>query len=476
MINFKILTAAVAVFFLGMTELSAQCGTFADSPRGEDGLDANSVYSQALKQKEWDLAYNQWKIAYEIAPAADGKRHSHYTDGAKILIHRIKNVLKDPEEIKAAKAKVMELYDQAANCYQQKVISVRGCKADDQACYDKQAGKMYGRKAYDMYYHLVSPYDQLLEACKNSIRLAGDDSEYVVFQPYVAVLVKFFQDGKMSAEDARAAHIRLNEIADYNIAKGNKLSPYYQQAKDAMNAAISPIETDIYDCEYFLNKYKIEYEAEPDSMNKIKYMIATLKKQDCPEDNEFLMMLEDKWGKYAEAENARILAELESKKPQLAAKRLYNEGRYEEAIAKYRMALDSAETDEERASYWFSISSIQFRKLNQYGTARVSARNAAKYNPDWGRPWMIIGDMYATTARNCGDSWNQRLAILAAMEKYRYARGLDSEVAEEANEKLGRYQDSMPSQEEGFMRQVKEGSKANCGCWIGETVTIRYKS
>ena len=88
---------------------------------------------------------------------------------------------------------------------------------------------------------------------------------------------------------------------------------------------------------------------------------------------------------------------------------------------------------------------------------------------------MLIGDMYGSSARSCGDSWNQRLAILAAMEKYRYAKSIDSEVADDANSRLSKYAASMPSIEDGFQRGIKEGQTVTVGCWIGESVKVRYK-
>ena len=74
-----------------------------------------------------------------------------------------------------------------------------------------------------------------------------------------------------------------------------------------------------------------------------------------------------------------------------------------------------------------------------------------------------------------GDDWNQRLAIIAAIDKYQYARSIDSEVAGDANERISKYQSSLPDLSEGHMRGVKEGAKETVGCWIGETVKVRFK-
>jgi hypothetical protein len=88
---------------------------------------------------------------------------------------------------------------------------------------------------------------------------------------------------------------------------------------------------------------------------------------------------------------------------------------------------------------------------------------------------MLIGDMYGSSARTCGDNWNQRLAIIAAIDKYKYARNIDSEVAAEANERISKYKTSLPEIADGHMRGVKEGAKEKVGCWIGETVTVVFQ-
>jgi len=136
----------------------------------------------------------------------------------------------------------------------------------------------------------------------------------------------------------------------------------------------------------------------------------------------------------------------------------------------------NAETDQsKKAGYQFSIASIQGRKLKQYSKARTSARAAAKMRSGWGDPYMLIGDLYATSASRCGDDWNQRLAVLAAIEMYGRAKSVDPGVAADASKKIGRYLSARPTQEEGFMRGVKSGNTAKVGCWIGETVTVKFK-
>lgn len=452
-------TSIVLIFcILFSSNLNAQCGTFTDSPRESEGLEAHVLYRDEVKLKKFDEAYDNWKKAYEIAPAADGKRPFHYTDGRKIYTHKLKNAATDDEKAEYTAA-IIRLFDEQIQCYGK----------------EGEEARLLGRKAFSMYYDLRSPYSETLSTLKDAVSKGGNQSEYIILQPYADIVVYQFTNEKMDKAEAREAHKVLNEIADHNIEAKGKYAAYYEQAKASMTASFAKIENFIFDCDYFVNKLRPDYEADPENPEVIESTIRTLKRRGCEESEPLLIELEGKWAKYAAEENAKRQAAFEKNNPGVMAKKLYDNGDYAGAIAKYKEAIDGTEDASQKASYWFSIASIQFRKMKSYSTARSSARKAAELKPGWGRPYMLIGDMYGSSARNCGDSWNQRLAILAAIDKYSYAKSIDSEVASEASSRISKYNASKPDQEEGFMRGVKAGQTVKCGCWIGESVKVRFK-
>lgn len=462
------------MLIVGATQFaSAQCETWIGSDKESAATDAHSIYRDAYKAKNYELAFKQWEIAYGIAPAADGKRDYHYMNGVELYKDKLTKAT-TPEAKKEAKEWIQKLYDEAIACYESGVLTVKNCTGDN--CINEKVGYLLGRKAYDQYYTINSKYSLTEASLKGAVAKGGNKTEYIVFAPYAAIVVDWFKKEKMTKDEARNIHTSLNEIADFNIAKGNNLSPSYQQAKDAMNATFSQIERDIFDCSFFVKKLKPEYDADPDNTDVIKKTLAILKGQGCEPGDPFFDELDTKWKKYAAVENARIQAEFEQNNPGVAAKKLYDEGDYKGAISKYEEAIAEEADPEKKASYQFSLASIQFRKLKQYSKARSTALKAAKNKANWGRPYMLIGDMYASSARNCGDDWNQRLAILAAMDKYSYAKSVDPSMADEANSRNGKYRASMPSQNDGFMRGVKAGQTVTVGCWIGEKVKVKYNN
>ena len=467
----KILALAT-IFCFSNLEVDAQCESWVGSPQEGEASDAHVVYRGHYKSKEYDLAYESWKTAYEIAPAADGKRASHYIDG--IEIHKDKLKRETDEAVKKEyKETITRLYDEAIACYESKSITLSKCDTDE--CYNDKVAFLMGRKGVDMFYSLSAPYSKNIEVLNQSVAKAGVNSEYVVFDPMARIAVYQFGKNLMTKEDARSIYDTLEKIADHNIANHETLADFYQQGWASAQGQFATIEREIFDCEFFKNKLRPDYEDDPNNPDVIKSVLGTLKGQGCVAGDPFIDELEMKWKKYASAENAKIQAEFEANNPAVAANKLYKSGDYAGALAKYKEAISIETDNSKKASYLFSSASIEGRKLKNYNSARKLAKEAAALKSGWGRPYMLIGDLYATSARNCGDSWNQRLAILAAIDKYNYAKSIDSEVANEAREKVSKYAGSMPSQEEGFMRKMKAGSNAKAGCWIGESVKVRFK-
>lgn len=448
----------------------AQCESWEGKPNQSDLENAHVIYRQSVKSEKYLEAEEMWSKVFSEAPTADGKRDVQYFDGIEIYKKKLAAATSD-EDKKALKAKALEIYDQLEACYVNGGLPTAGADA-----LNKKLAFVNGRKAYDMYYYLNAPYSKNMEAIQTAIEKGGNDNEYIIFDPAAKIAVYQFKKEKMNKDEVVALYTQLNEIAEHNIAKGDTYSEYFDQAKKAMNAVFKEIEDDIFDCEYFKEQVMDDYKADPDNPDVLKRTIVNLKSKGCESSDPFMMEIEGKYKQYAEAENARKLAEFQANNPASVANKLYKEGDFNGAIDKYDEAIAQEEDPEKKASYLFSKASIQFRKLKQYSAARANAREAAKLKPNWGNPFMLIGDMYGTSARGCGDAWNQRLAIIAAIDKYNYAKSIDPSVADDASNRIGSYRKSLPEKQEGFMRGVKEGESVSVGCWIGETVRVRFKS
>jgi len=469
--NMKNLFAIIVLLILGTNMGISQCENWVGKDFEEDAKNAHSIYRQSLKIKDYPLAFEYWEQAYEMSPAADGKRDYHYTDGIKLYENKLKNE-KDEAKKKEYVDKILGLYDAMANCYANKGISLKGCQTD--SCFDIKVGYVYGRKAYDMFYTYKSPYVDVYRDIKKSIELAGKGGEYIVLGPFGFVLADLYKKGKVGKDEARDIIVKAQNMAEYNIENDKNYSQYWAQSLKRMDLDLVNVEKEVFDCSFFKKKLRPVFEEGKDNSKTVKYVLVTLKRQGCPEDDPMVKEVDDTWKIYAEEFNKNLKDSLERTNPALAGNRLAKEGNYSEAAQKYQEAIDQEADPDKKGQFLYALASIQFAHLKQYSTARANALKAAGLKKGWGKPYVLIGDMYSKSAKSCGDAWKQRLAILAALDKYYYAKSIDAAVATQANKRISNFSGSKPSQEDGFMRGYKAGQSVSTGCWIGEKVKLRF--
>lgn len=463
----RLLSLVVATMFLIPLAFS-QCESWVGSPNETEASDAHVIYRTAFKSKNYKEAFDSWKKAYEMAPSADGKRTTHYIDGIEIYKSFLKEEA-DEAKKKEYKAEVIKLYDQAISCIESGGVTLK-CGTDE--CKKERVGQLLGRKGFDMYYSLNSNYSENLTVLESSLEKTGTQAEYSVMMPLAAIAVYQYKQGKLDADKARMFHSQIQEIAEFGKSD-ERLGTYYDDALKNANASFKEIEREIFDCAYFKTKWEPAYRNDS-SPQKAKDLYNQLKLQGCDDSDPFMAELKGSYEKWAQGVNSQRQAEFEANNPALLASKAYKAGNYQEAIDRYNQAISSESDASRKAGYHTSVASILFRKMKKYGDARAQARKALELRPGWGKPLMMIGDMYATGARNCGDSWNQRLAVLAAIDKYKQAKQ-DPEFSSEASSKISKYSASLPEKSEGHMRGVKPGQRQTVGCWIGESVSVRFQ-
>ncbi len=459
---------ALALFVGWQTSAAAQCQNWNDSPQKETAENAHVIYRPFLKGKEvedlkalsttdFDIAFSNWKTAYTIAPSADGQRNTHFVDGRKLYRAMLDKATDDAKKKEYADL-IIKLYD------------------EQMVCFSTEKNFLLGRKAFDMIYLPGYTYSlPTFEAFKTAINAAGNSSEYILLAPLGQLIVYLYQTKQITKEDVQMWYQKGTEIAEHNIAGNERLKSYYEAGKANMDAAMAPIEGEVFDCAYFKKNLLPRFQENRDNFEVVEYIVKKLTTQGCTEDDPELADLRAKYDELSAAlaaERERVRREQD---PCFDAAKLQQEGRYQDAMNRYRECLSATEDNEVKAQVYYSMAFIQTWQFGQYGSARENARNAANLKSGWGKPYILIGDIYAKMSRSGCDSWNQRLAVLAAIDKYSYARSIDSSVAGEAGERIGNYSGSIPMQDEGFMRGVNAGDSVTVGCGIGETVRVRFQ-
>ncbi len=450
----------------------AQCKDWNDSPDKDELENTHMFYRDFVKAKKFADAYPLWEKVYTAAPAADGKRALHYSDGREI----IKNVY--AAETDAAKQESMlktflTLYDQEYECYPK-----------DKKGKDKK-GYLLENKVYELYYTFNYDRDVIMETLAEAVELNGDNLGYSVIYPYADITVNNFNAKKISADDARAISNKINAICDKKMKEDPRFGPYYKQQKDAVAPLFETIASQIFGCDYHIKKIKPEYDANPNDKANYNRVYELLKGYGCtssePLMNEIYAKMEkDRAAAQAAsaADIARQKKEWEANNPAIQAQKAYSSGDYNTAASKYEEAIGMESDPTKKGEYHYYLAVTYGRKLKEYSKAKKHALKAASLNSGSGKPYLLLGDLYAKSARSCGkNAFEQRMIILAAIDKWSKAKSVDSdpEVQASAKKNIGAYSGQYPEKEDVFMNGKKPGDYYSVGCWIGESVKIRTK-
>ncbi|MEL6721500.1 MAG: hypothetical protein AAFP82_22570, partial [Bacteroidota bacterium] len=410
----------------------AQCETWNDLPNQGEIEEAHVLYRDFFKQKNYAEAFPYWEKAFKAAPAADGKRDLHYSNGVDMYLEQFKAET-DAAKKEELKKTILDMYDQWVACVKGGSITLNNTDME------KYVGFIRGREAFNMFYTLNVPYLDNIATLDEAIEVAGNDTEYIILDPYARIVQYQFTNELMDKETARSVYTKLNEIADYNIENNAQFKSAYEQTKESMNAVFATIENNIFDCDYFKAKLMPDFKADPDNGAKTETILKTLLQRGCSQEDPDIMMMQEKYKVYADSINAVRLAEFYQENPGAYATALYKEEKFNEAIEKWEEAIKSAEEEEKANEYNYWIAYTRFHKLKTTSGVIGGARKGTGAADVKGRAYILIGDYYAKVGRSCGDAWDQRLAILGALEKYATAKSVDPGVADEANRKIGIY-------------------------------------
>ncbi len=431
------------------TESLSPCPKFSDAPDPDEASTNYVLYRDFLKAGEWNQAFDYWKKVYAVAPAADGKRNSVYADGITFYEYFISQT--DDESKKQDYInEIFNLYDQIDECYQ-------------------EGGFIAGRKAFDYYYKYpnLKTREEIFQLFKKSIDTDGEETNDFVVNPFTSLLVELHFDDKISVDEAKHYEQQIRKIIDYGLenceGRGCERWKVVQGYAPARLEAFETVKG-FYDCEYYMNKYYGDFEANPQDCEMLITVFSRLKWGGCLENDE-------RFRKLIQAGNQNCVEESEL---ELAYDALRS-GKYDEAIELFEKAVQEEEDNTKKAEYTLLIAKIYNAHLKNFSRARQYARKALEYNSNWGEPYILIGRLYASSGPLCGPGrgWDSQIVVWPAIDKWQQAKRVDPSVAAEANKWINRYSQYMPNKEDVFIRNLKVGSSFKVGCWIQETTTIR---
>lgn len=437
-------------------ERLTSCTVFDDLSRSDrDQAETSYVlYRDFLKAGDLDEAILHWRRAYRLAPGSNGRVKYQYDDGVKIF-EQLHSQATDATLKASYVDTIMMIYDKREECF-------------------GDPSYVAGRKAFDYYYKY--PYegtsDETFALFKKALQGQGADVDYFVINPFTKMLFDSIVEEQISNAEA----LPLAKQLTATIKKGKatcegSLCDAWTTIDEYASARLDALEgvDGFYDCAYYTDKYYSQYESDADNCETIELAYRRMLRGDCPIDHPELTAVKT-------AKDEKCYTPPPPPGNLRQGFDCYTSGDYRCAVEKFEAFIKSTDDVEKKAKYLLTIAKIYYGDIRDFPTSRKYARQAAELKPNWGEPYILIGKLYASSGPLCGPGtgWDSQVVTWVAIDKFRYAKKIDSSVASEANKWINEYRKYMPSGEDIFVRtNINEGDSYRVGCWINETTTVR---
>lgn len=411
------------------------------------------LYKDGLKFEKMDEALQYWKIAYRLAPGSNGRVKYHFDDGVTIYKYLFDKAVDTTIKARYVDT-IMMIYDKRKECFGDEA-HVNGLKGFD----------------YYYYYHQYTTEDNIYALLKSNFDVKGDNADYFVINPFTKLLYNNVINGSVSVEEGRKYAKLIQGAINKGLAncKG-KGCETWQVINDYAPDRLEALEgiDGFYDCVYYAEKYYQLYKTFSDSCDIINTAYARMVRGGCPEsDARFTEIKQAKQTKcYVAPPTIGCAAQ---------GNEFYSNGQYTKAIQSYSDCISQSSDSETKAKYQLLIAKIYYRDLRNFSKSRQYAYDAARSKGGWGEPYLLIGNLYASSGPLCGTGrgWESQIVTWPAIDMWNKAKNVDPSVSSEANALINRYRQYMPKKEDIFFRGIKVGDAFFVPCWIQENTTVR---
>lgn len=373
-----------------------------------------------------------WRWVFNNCPQAT---ENIYIDGANIIELMIERTKSDAKK-KALVDTLMMMYDRRIKYY-------------------GKEGFVLGRKGVDLYTKDPARYAEAFPVLKKSIQLEGSASNAAVLVYYFRIAVKMLRADKISKSELVDIYDKLTTIIEDNLKRGGNTA--FENAQRNIELTFEPYAS----CTDLVGIYQQKFDAAPFDPINLKKIINLLDKKNCTESDLFF--------------NATIQlnkVEPSAESSYLIGKMYVRKNDHTKAIEYLQKGTKVSDLSD-RADCYLLLANANF-SLKNFAQARDAAKEAASLRQGDGRPFLLMGDMYAASADACGDNkLTKRVAYWAAVDKYYKAKSVDPKLEKDANEKIATYSRYFPPLEDIFFYELQEGQSYTVGCWINESTTVR---
>ena len=445
-------------FFVGLYGLSL---AVAQAPN-QECLTNLSIFVESAKVKNYDAAYEPWKMVYETCPDIN---RANYLYGERILKYKVEK--STGEEHDAFVVQLLELYDKAAKYYP-KYYSVADT-AIDKVLLKRSEKKITGEEIYTqlgeafaadrknfsnpqaLYLYFSSLVDLQADGKKEVQEVfdvydevvAKVEEENAALTAQITKLLPLEEDGTISAKDAR----RLKAYSTNSTSFGKIAASI-----DSKLGALA-------DCENLIPLYEKSYEERKTDVKWVKSAVGRMFGKECTDDPMFKKLFEAQLALEPSADAYLYGGTLKQKA-----------GDTNGAIADFNKSVELETDNLKKSNILYKIATIV--RKNSKVQARNYLNKAIAANPANGRAYILLAALYADSANECGETQFDKRAVywLAAKTAARAGR-VDPSLKSAASKAVASYEAKAPSKTDIF-NSGRAGETINFSCWMGGSVTV----
>lgn len=419
----------------------------AEPPRGMGELEAYSVFLDAYRSGDYELALNFGEWMLEARPREisghDGFSLERQFDRMIEVYVNLAEGVNDPSQKTAYLENAEQVFDLVFDTFEEEEIDV-----------------------YEWHLKQGRFYHENHEQMKATI----DDA----FENY-EILYEIDSQRFAEESDGFFAIVLLTEYA--NSGESDKALEMIDEIED--NASSELLNT--------INDVRESLFANPEE--RIEFIEGRLAEAEGAEREEMLQSLVDLYNNVNDSEKAfetamelyRINPDFENTRR--VADRHLSDGNYSEAVDFLTEAMEIAETESDRKEIALEIAE-SYQQTGQFREARDYAQQALQIDGNYGEAYLAMASIYTRTISDCtgGEALDRddRTVYWLVLDYIEKAAAVDPSLASRANNQAEPYKQAMPSAEDKFFKGWEagdsftiDGELGECYAWINETTRVR---
>ena len=420
-----------------------------------DCLKYMDFYSQNFKQKQYDDALPQWRLAYKLCPK--NFRANIYIQGSTLLTKQIAKVGRSNPAYREA------LIDSLLTLQDERLMYFPTGKKNG-VVVDMRASILNNKGQYIINFRSNNTkymYDEL-GAIINQL---GSETKGSIFVNYMQAAIQLYKNGSISVDDVMNAYTRSSELLAAAVPADDADAQAIGEAKATLESVFA--ESNVASCDNLVAIFTPRFNQNPNDVALISNIVKLMSKGECFSTDLYLKAVTSMHKLDPSASSAYFLYKLHSFRNNVSEAVKY----MNEAIAKTAEAAPSSAI---LAQYYYELANFAY-KNNMKKEAYTAAQNAASLDYGYaGKAYMIMGHIWASTTYS-GNEITRYAPCWAACDFYNKAKAADPSLAEEANNQIARNSRNA-SAADAFMYDYHNGQSITITAnGITVTTTMRLK-